>query len=225
MAAAVFDQLAALERRGGRAHADPPHAEHAGEKLLRHQEIGGAGTVARHQQPARQSRLDHMKAVAGGGARKLPHQSAGVEQQHLAQRRRATHGHVEAGLAHAQAGSGALHHGPDRRACHAERQRNAHHAFTADHTDFQREMTALEGEQRHQSLDREINVAHRLAGFVEHFAEGQIDRRQLRLQLVPCLARQGRQQEIEDPGHLSSWPPGRLPVCALAHSGAGKRSS
>src|SRR5664279_970757 len=64
LAAPVPDELGALQGGRGAGDANPAHAEHVGEELMRHAERVAAGPVVAHQQPARQARADLVKAQA-----------------------------------------------------------------------------------------------------------------------------------------------------------------
>src|SRR5579872_6442837 len=74
VAAAVFEQPAALQLARCFGNAHPPHAEHMREKGLGQVNFVGLHPLTRHQQPAGETRLHDVKAVAGGSLRYLGHQ-------------------------------------------------------------------------------------------------------------------------------------------------------
>src|SRR5581483_201235 len=107
-AAAVLDQLAVLQRGRRPRDADPAHAEHVREELLRQAEFVGAHPVARHEQPAREALLDLVKAVARRGLGNLGEQRVRVAVDALLQRRGLAHFPGEARRRHPQRAAGAL---------------------------------------------------------------------------------------------------------------------
>ena len=105
---------------------------------------------------------------------------------------------AKAGRRHAQCRSGALHQGTDRRYPGTQHQRNADHAFAADETDFQREVSVGQHQQRHECVAREVHVTDFLARLVEHVAELQRHRLEAFDQAPAIIARKCGEQTIFD---------------------------
>ena len=66
--------------------ADPAHAEHVTKEFVGQVKAVRTHPVAGHQQPARETRFDDMKAIAGRSLRDLGHQGIGVQMAALLQR-------------------------------------------------------------------------------------------------------------------------------------------
>src|SRR5436309_2491931 len=77
-AAAVFDEVPALEQPRGLGHAGAPHAEHLRQEFLRQRELIARHAVVRHQEPSRASLSYGMDPVAGGGLPDLGQQGLSV---------------------------------------------------------------------------------------------------------------------------------------------------
>ncbi len=191
VAAAVADQLALLQRLRRLGDADAPHPEHVPEEFMRHAESVRLHAIVRHQQPAREARLHHVKAIARGGLRDLRHQRMGIAVQLPLQRQAEPEFLAEARRGHPQRRPAALHQGANRRLAVPQHERDADHALAADEADFQGEVAVRQRQQRHQGGAGKVDMADRLARFVEHLAEGQRDRLEPREQTLELLARDG----------------------------------
>ena len=101
-------------------------------------------------------------------------------------------------------GPGALHQRAHRRGIDAQRQRHADHAVAPHQPDFEREVAFDQREQRNQRLAGKVDVPDRLAGFVEHFAEGQVDGNQAGQQPQVGLTRQRGEEAVRDRGHQAA---------------------
>ena len=66
-----------------RRHAFAAHAQHVGDQLLGHHEVGGGESVHAQQQPAAQLLIERMVAVAHGGLRHLRDERLRVAQQQM----------------------------------------------------------------------------------------------------------------------------------------------
>src|SRR3954452_19502859 len=71
VAAVIADEDPVLQRSGGLGDADPTHAQHMPEKLVREMNCVRVRAVLSHQQPAGKTRLDHVEARTGGRLREL----------------------------------------------------------------------------------------------------------------------------------------------------------
>ena len=203
VAAPVADEAAPLQGGGRRGDPDPAHAEHVREELLREVEFPRADAIARHQQPAREARLDPVKAIARGGLGDLRHQRGGVAMQRALQRDARPQALAQARGAHAQRAAAALHQGAHRRDADAERERDPDHALVPHQPDFERAAAVDDGEQRHYRAAGEVDVAHRGAGLVEHVAEDERRGREARRELPVGRARQRGEQAVG--GHAPLW--------------------
>lgn len=69
--AAVLNGFVLLKDAGGQSDTGTIRAEHGGEKIVRKWEAAGADAVVGHEEPARESLLHFVEAIAGGGLRDL----------------------------------------------------------------------------------------------------------------------------------------------------------
>src|SRR3954452_21687479 len=75
-----------------------------------------------------------------------------------------------------------------------------------------------DGQEGNEAGGGKVHVAHRRIGLVEHFAEGERDRREVRQQRAGGLARQCRKQKVRDRSHGARMlRPRRCAVCSFAH--------
>jgi hypothetical protein len=146
--------------------------------------------VLAHQQPARKSGPDFVKAQAGRRVRALLHQHIQVALQPVAQRSAAREFTPERHCRHAPGGTGPLHQGLQRIARHAQRQLHAQHAFPAGHADLQAMVVIHHGDQRDEALGREIGIACGLARLAQHLRQLQMHRLAQSQQAGPIGARQ-----------------------------------
>ena len=84
-AAVVTDQFAQPQISRGLGHAYPPHTQHIAQQILREMELIRSDPVTRHQQPAGETCLDLVKAIARGGLCHLYHQFVDVAVHRLLQ--------------------------------------------------------------------------------------------------------------------------------------------
>jgi len=110
----VRDQPSAVQHAGCHGDADAAHAQHAGQKLLRHVEVVAMRAVVAHQQPASQSRADHVKAHAGRRRTELHHLHVKVAAQHPLQLGTARQLGAQRGGVDAPGPASPLHQGAQR---------------------------------------------------------------------------------------------------------------
>ena len=73
-ASVVTDQFAQSQISGRLGHANPPHTQHIAQQILGKMKMIRLHPVASHQQPAGETGLDLVKAIARGGLCHLYHQ-------------------------------------------------------------------------------------------------------------------------------------------------------
>jgi hypothetical protein len=78
----------------------------------------------------------------------------------------------------------------------AQRERNADHAFAADHADFQGHVVVHHRQQRNQRIAGKVDMPDLLPGLVEHVAELQLDPLQTGTQAPVVLAGQRSKQAV-----------------------------
>ena len=137
----------------------------------------------------------------------------------------------------------ALHDRAAGRRLAAHEQRDADHAFVADDGDLGRRAVLHHVEQRDDRRRREVDVAQRAARFVEHLAERQVDRLELRQPALPLGAGSAASRSFafasETGAMCSLFPQTRAPralrvdastvggraysLCALAHRDTDRR--
>jgi hypothetical protein len=150
-----------------------------------------------------------MVAVADRGLRHLRDQGLRVAQQQVQHRAGAVELVFHLLRAQAKAVACALHHGTAGGRFAAHEQRHADHAFAADDGDLCRRSVFHDVEQRDDGRGREVDVAECVAGFIEHLAERELDRLELRLPALPLGIRQcGQQLVVSGVGQTrhQHWP-------------------
>ena len=128
----------------------------------------GVRAVLAHQQPTRQTRTSHVKALTARRQRLLvqPHQQAGLD--HLAQHR-AGGTRVAQGIGFdAPAESWSLHQGAPRRWGQTQHQLGPQHRLAPRHPHLQPRVGVHIDRQRDETGARKVGVAERLAAHTEH---------------------------------------------------------
>lgn len=137
IAAAVIDQSSLVQRSRSLGNAHPPHTEHVGQELMRQMESVAVSTVATHEQPAGQTRLNEVIAGTCSRLRKLPRQHIDIAIQARMKLVVLPAVPPEGEGAHAQCGPGALDYCVLGRHAHAENQGRTQHAFVANDSNLE----------------------------------------------------------------------------------------
>ena len=175
LAALVMNEVAPLQRARRLGHANPADAKHLGQKLLRDMKRRSVSAILKHQQPARQSRLDHVEARAGGRLLELAQMDEDITVDFAPQRPALFELTAEELAVQSQRGPGAPHRCAHRRSVHPERKRNPEHAFAADERDFERGGIVHPHAERDEAADGEVDVGEALHRNMENLAEGKLD--------------------------------------------------
>src|ERR1700694_858095 len=92
--------------------------------------------------------------------------------------------------------TGALYDRPTWGGFTAHEQRDADEAFVADHRNFRRGAVFQHVQQRHDGVDRKVNVAQDIAGLVQNLPERHRDEPQMRVESIALRGCQRSQQVI-----------------------------
>ena len=168
------------------------------QKRVRKTEFVRADPVPRHQQPSGKARLHDVEAVARGGLCDLGHQCARIAADLLLQLRAFPDFVGEARRLHPHRRSGSLHQRANGRDVRSQRQGNADHALTSDHTDFQGQMAVYYRKQGDERVAGKVDVLDPLPRFVQDFAKSQRHRFETREQALILLARQCGKHAVRD---------------------------
>ena len=195
-AARIADQAQLLQLQRAFGDALAAHAQHVGDQFLRHHQLVAVQPVQAQQQPAAQLLVQRVVAVAHRGLRHLRDQRLRVAQQQVHHRAGAFELVLDDAGAQAPALARALHHGAAGRGLAAHEQRDADHAFVADHRNLGRRAVLHHVQQRDDGRGREVHMAERAARLVQHLAERQVDPLEQGLPALPFGGRQGGQQVV-----------------------------
>jgi hypothetical protein len=132
LSSAVADQLPSLQRLRGVSDASASYTQHVREEILRKIELIRMGSIARHQQPAREASLDDMEARTRGQLRELTHEYIEVAHQGLSQDGATPERAGEFCRFDTQGSPGALYQRSQGSLVHPHQQRNSEHALVAD---------------------------------------------------------------------------------------------
>src|SRR5579871_241668 len=194
LAAAIADELPALQVRRGHRDTAPAYTEHIGEKLMREVEMIGMRAVVRHQQPASQTWRELVKAHARRGSRQLRHQQIQVAAHDIRHLGWATQLAAQIGGGDSQCRSVTLNDCPDRRLVDAENDGRAQHAFAADESYLERLMVIENARPRDESLNWKIGVRDAPVRLAEHLSENQLDVLAALHEIDACPSRQAGNQ-------------------------------
>ncbi len=152
--------------------------------------------VVRHQQPAAAALFQRVEVIAGRGLRDLVEEGMRIVTHHSAQGGVLRQRFREQVGFHPQAGTGHLDVDAGRRAVVAEYQRQPHHPFIADGSDFRRLAVAHRVHERTDAALDEIDVFDGLVRAVERLPVGKPDRLQVASQAGVIARRQQREQAV-----------------------------
>jgi len=164
VATAVSDQAIVLQLAGGGGNAFAAHTQHDGNEFLGHLQLIARRAVQAVQQPAAQLLFDRAVAAPDGVLGHLGEQGVGVAHQQLGQGAALVEGVAQELGLETVAVTGALDHGAAHGAF-AHEQRDAHHAFMADHGDLGGGAVFHHVQQRHNGGSGEIYVFQLAAVF------------------------------------------------------------
>ena len=174
-AVAVADQPLRLQPARGLGHARSPHAQHVREKLVGQAEGVAESAIVRHQEPAREARVQRMKSAAGSGLRDLRRKDIEISVEDFPEGRNLV-GDFREPLRAASAA-----HGPPpwmspstRRSLHVEEHGDAEHALAADEPDFEALARPGGRDQGNVGVGREIDMLDAVSRRVQAGAENQL---------------------------------------------------
>ncbi|EEF23358.1 conserved hypothetical protein [Ricinus communis] len=196
IAAAVVDEPLLLQGAGGLRDAHAAHAQRVGEKFVSQVEFIGLEAVARDEQRACETRLQHVVAAADGDLDGLGQQRIRVAVQHALQGRIAGKFGAQAVGVDAARAAGTLHDGAHLRRVVAERDGGAQHSLAAHEAHFERHAAFGHGHQGDQAVVRKIDVADRVARLAQHGADVHLDLVERRQHPGQLLRRKRGQQQV-----------------------------
>ncbi|MBP9603032.1 MAG: hypothetical protein KBE53_02985 [Chromatiaceae bacterium] len=158
--------------------------------------VVGVGAVLRHQQPARQARLDLMKMGTSGGLGGLGYADIEIAVDDAPQVRAGEQCLLKAVAGDAPGGTRALDQGPHGGGPDPECQGGAEHALVADQPHFQGPIRVHDGDQGDDAPQREIGMRVGLIGLAQHIARDQFHPLALGQGPGARLGRQALQQAV-----------------------------
>ena len=177
---AVLDVAAALQGSRGEGDAGATGAEHFSEKLLCQHKAIRFKAVPDHQQPAGETFIDLVKAMAGCELAENEALALHTFHDALSERGVREEELLQFGERHAQGGPFTLDEGGGGGGGGSQEVDRLNEAFTANHADFGSDAVGHEGDDGCNAGGHEVGKRGRLAGVGEDCSDGQVDRLQAR---------------------------------------------
>ena len=149
------------------------HAEHVANELMRHLQSIGGQAIQAHEQQTTELLICRVVAVAHCGLRHLREQGLRVAQHQVLQRASAAEFLFEQRTAEPVGHTGAVHDRPVRRDLVVRHQRDANHAFVAEHGNFGGCAALREKHQRDDRINRKVHVLLDVTGLIENVTQPQ----------------------------------------------------
>jgi hypothetical protein len=156
-------------------------------------ELIGVRSIASHQEPTGEPRLDLMEAGASGHLGQLAQCYVEITIQAPLQRRAIFELTAKRRGVHAPCRAGPLNHGTQRYDIHAKHQRDSQHTFSADEAYLETGMSIERIDQGNEALGGKKDMPNALARPAKHLGEAQLDRFGARQQMLAILPGQSRE--------------------------------
>lgn len=175
LSAAVTDELAVLKRAGRSIDTGATHTEHRGDELLSDIELIGVGSVAGHQEPARQAGFHAMEMGADDGLTELVEPEMEVTVQAAPQHGAMLEFTTKWRRTHAPRRAGSAYDGALQRDIDPKKQREPNHALVAHETHLQMNAVIAGNGQGYEASRGEVDVTNPAFGLTQHIGKIQLD--------------------------------------------------